>query len=364
LKKKGSDQNEALAVGNAVGELLRLANSDLKDAGLLSSGRNPRNAPVLIRLAFDRLVLAVIATERGWPPPSTNADLTLVPDATPLKAALNGAAKLQPALQPFPAVLQNGRAAPPLDREVIRAAIAATSALLKDLADQFEIDLFGEGPAGRASPVRLDPVLAPPAPSRPSEPALPSHRKAAPIAVPAATKPPPDAHPLESKKMERAAVITRPAKPSLAQRSEPHGVEGRSPIELRTSPNNIASTAFWALMDQWHVEDIAALALIGHPGGLTKKGTRPRFKLVGDEVAMFRGFQEIGAALTALQLEPKAWLNQRIKAAPFGGATPIAYLTKQKLDGVQDTIRFVLQQGLKLSVSASTNAPHSSDAPA
>jgi hypothetical protein len=346
-----------------VATLLRLANSDLKDAGLLSSGRSPANAPALVQLAFDRLTLAVMATERGWPLPSAAADLRVVPDANPLKATLTKIAKMQPALQPFPAVGQDGNPAPVSVREVIRAAILATSTLLKDLAGQFEVDLLGEGAAERASPVRPEPVLSPPPPSPPSKTAHPARRKAAPELVLAATKPRVDAPRAEPRKAERPAIVTSSPEPTPppTQRTESHEIEGRSPIELTTSSNSTASTAFWALMDEWHVEDIEALALIGHPGGLTKKGTRPRFKLVGAEVAMFRGLKEIASALTSLQLEPQAWLNQPIRGAPFGGTTPIAYLTEQRLTGVRSTIRFILQQGLKLSVSASTNTLRSAD---
>jgi hypothetical protein len=55
-------------------------------------------------------------------------------------------------------------------------------------------------------------------------------------------------------------------------------------------------------------------------------------------------------------------LNRPIKGAPFGGATPMAYLTDQKLAGVRNTMRFILQQGLKLSMSASTKPARASGA--
>ncbi len=52
--------------------LLRLADSDLKDAELLSLGRKPGNAPALARLGIERLVGAVVATETGWPTSSSH----------------------------------------------------------------------------------------------------------------------------------------------------------------------------------------------------------------------------------------------------------------------------------------------------
>ena len=218
---------------NAVASLLRLASADLRDAGLLSSGRNPVNAPALVKLAFDHLVLAVIATERGWPRQAPEAALRLLPDATPLKAGLNKVAALLRAVQIFPGVMQDGAAAPAPDREGIRSAIAAMSALLKDLASQFEVDLLGEGPARRASPVR------------------PETRPAANAAVnAAASKAAACATQGSAVGSKPAAVIVPPAKPD-ALPADAHAVAGRSPIEVSTSPNSTASAAFWAMMDRW-----------------------------------------------------------------------------------------------------------------
>ena len=355
LRKGAAD---ASAVHRAVGILLRLANFDLKDAGLLSSGGSPANAPALIRLAFRRLMLAVIATERGWPLPPAAADLDSAPDTNPLKTMLTNAAKGQPGLQEFPGVGRNGDAALVPDRCVIRAAILSTSALLKDLAGQFEVDLLGEALAGRASPIRLDPVVSPPLHSPPVGAGLPGRRKAASGPVSASTKLLTDSPPPDLRKTERPPVIMNPPEPTPLpmQQIEPSEIAGRSPIELTKASNSTTSTVLWTLMDAWGVDDMQALALIGHPEGLTKKGTRPRFKLVGDEVTMFRGLKEIASALTSLQVEPRAWLTRPIKAAPFGGITPLAYLIEQRVAGVRDTIRFILQQGLKLSMSSNKNS--------
>ena len=337
-----------------MGNLLRLANSDLKDAGLLSSGRSPANAPALVRLAFDRLTLAVIATEHGWPLPSSVPDLNAIPDANPLKAAMTKAAKVQPVLQGFLGVARSGDAVPVPDRDVIRPAILATSAMLKDLAGQFEVDLLGEAPAGRSTPTRPDPLVSPPQPPPPAKAGLVAPRRAASEPVPTPIKPLKHRPPPEPTKTERPAVIMSSPKPTPGPTVEPlpHDVAGRSPLEPTKASNSTTSTVFWALMDTWRIGDMEALALIGHPGGLTKKGTRPRFKLVGDEVTMYRGLKEIASALTSLQLEPRAWLTRPIEAAPFGGTTPMTYLTERRLVGVRDTIRFILQQGLKLSMSS------------
>ncbi len=106
-------------------------------------------------------------------------------------------------------------------------------------------------------------------------------------------------------------------------------------------------------MDRWEVADTEALQLIGHLGGLTKKGTRPRFKLSAEESEAFWGLQEIDNALVPLRLEPHEWIHHSIKEKPFNGATPLAFLTHTQLTGIRTTIRFLLQNGLKMSMSSS-----------
>jgi hypothetical protein len=100
------------------------------------------------------------------------------------------------------------------------------------------------------------------------------------------------------------------------------------------------------------VPDLAALELLGHAGGLTKKGTRPRFKVIGAEADMLAYLQELEAALTAMGTDPGRWINEPIKAAPFRGATPLAFMTRTRTEGARDVVRFVLQQGLRGSVTA------------
>ena len=105
-------------------------------------------------------------------------------------------------------------------------------------------------------------------------------------------------------------------------------------------------------MDRWEVADTDALRLVGHPGGLTKKGTRPRFKLDGDETEAFLALQEIDTALDALKLRPSSWLRQAIKEQPFGGMVPLVFLTREALPGIRATLRFLLQSGLRMSMTA------------
>ncbi len=104
-------------------------------------------------------------------------------------------------------------------------------------------------------------------------------------------------------------------------------------------------------MERWKIPDPAALEFIGHPGGLTKKGTRPRFQLRGDEIDMLAGLQEIDAALAPLKLVPATWVHDPVAEAPFGGATPLAYMTRERMPGVREALRFILRHGLRMSMT-------------
>ncbi len=105
-------------------------------------------------------------------------------------------------------------------------------------------------------------------------------------------------------------------------------------------------------MDRWDDPDLFALDLIGHRGGLSKKGTPPRFKLIVEEVERVKLLFEIDQAISSLRLDPKNWMNKTIKGAPFEGAKPIYYLTKYGLEGVIATSRYLLKNGLQLSMSS------------
>ena len=155
--------------------------------------------------------------------------------------------------------------------------------------------------------------------------------------------------PAPPKHAAKATVVTlKPAMP-VAETGK-RDVEGRSPITSRAQAGSIASTAFWSLMDRWVIPDKEALDLLGYPGGLTKKGTRPRFKLTGEEVEMFRVLQEIDGALPPLKLDPATWFQQPNRDALFNGAAPLAFLTRMRLPGARSTIRFLLQHGLAMSM--------------
>ena len=86
--------------------------------------------------------------------------------------------------------------------------------------------------------------------------------------------------------------------------------------------------------------------LLRHPGGLTKKGTRPRFRVVGRQAELFSYLQEIDAALTVLGSEPAEWIRQPIREAPFKGASPLAHVTRGGVSGARDVICKIMEVGL------------------
>jgi hypothetical protein len=383
----------------AVAALLRLADADLRDAAVLASERRPGNAPALAGQAVVGMVDAVMATETGWKGSSFSGDLAAVPEQNPLKASLARVAGLLPKSMP-PVPTAAGIAPAPPDHEALRLGMTAARAVLNELAGRFNVELSGDGPAGKTEPARFE------APARDKSPALrsakqaglteaaPAKAKAGPTASESArhrtavlraqpplspgrsaapqpsklaasvkpAAPPPSqqrkttARPPSAKPTVRPvampAIPKRPASATAVHQSaEPRRVVGRSPIEPSPRIGGTASTLFWSLMDRWDVPDTAALKLIGHPGGLTKKGTRPRFRLANDKVDMLAGLEEIDAGLSALKLDPRSWIHHPAREVPFRGATPLAYMTEARMAGVRETLRFILRHGLTMSMS-------------
>ncbi len=232
----------------AVATLLRMADTDLRDAVVLAAGRSPVNAPALAGQAVARMVNAVAATEVGWTG-SPSGGLATVPDLNPLKSELSTLGKRLPYSGP-PALLGDGRPAGMPDRDAIRASVAAARALLKDLAIRFGVDLAGTGPAGNASPARPEPkVEAPPWP-RPRPAPVPAAAPREAKASPRQSSPSP---PTTRAKVPpviggRHGVAESPPAAS-------HEVEGRAEMAPRPGPGSVSSSAFWSLMDRWQVAD-------------------------------------------------------------------------------------------------------------
>ncbi len=134
-----------------------------------------------------------------------------------------------------------------------------------------------------------------------------------------------------------------------------------SPTALDASPqgggragaaNSVPSAAFWALMDRWRVGDLDALDLLGHGGGLTRKGTRPRFRLQGEEAACHAALRQLDTAFEALRLDPGDWLSAPRQEAPFNGDTALAMLRRDREAGARRLLRLLNRQGLAAVLAA------------
>jgi hypothetical protein len=333
-------EKPSAALSRAVANLIRLAASDVKDAEILASGRNPGNAPLLIHIAAQRMIETVIATERGWPLEDDAIEFRMIPNENPAKLTLARISKL--ALPPKPiALLPDGSMQKTFDNEAFRQDVAAVRKILLELAERFDVDLLGDGPAKQATVIRT-------APKAKLHKVIEKPREIAKSTADATRMqtPPVRSNPSHANSRPPISVqnTTGPAAP-------PHDVDGRSPNLVSAGRPKITSATFWQLMDLWDVHDLAALDLIGHRGGLTKKGTRPRFKLTGEEGERVKLLLEIDQAISSLRLDPRTWLNKPIQAAPFEGAKPIIYLAEHDLNGVIATSRYLFKNGLKLSMS-------------
>ena len=116
------------------------------------------------------------------------------------------------------------------------------------------------------------------------------------------------------------------------------------------SAASATSAAFWTLMDRWRIDDLDALAMIGHRDGLTKRGTRPRFRLLGREAERYTVLRRIDAALDMLEFGPD-WLHRPQPASPFEGRTPCALLVADPDRGAPDTLLALNRQGLRAAIT-------------
>jgi hypothetical protein len=122
------------------------------------------------------------------------------------------------------------------------------------------------------------------------------------------------------------------------------------PAVAEAGPPAVTTKAFWPLMDRWGVDDELALRLLGHPGGLTSSGKRPRFTLTAQEVSRLGYLQEIGHRLETMFGDAGAWLRQRTSALPFNGLTPLEYMARRGSGGVAEVMRFLARFGLVSSL--------------
>jgi hypothetical protein len=288
------------------------------------------------------MIEAIIATEQGWPVDPLAIEVRKIPNENPTKLSLARVSKL--ARRPNAvALLPNGSVPKTFDDEAFRSSAVAVREILLELAGRFDVDLLGDRPAKQAKAIRLVPKATPPV----------VNEKPRELAKSVRSEIQKQPKPVQSKLLPNQSrgpipISDTGARPSAAASREERR---RSPILVSPARPSVTSAAFWKLMDRWDVPDLDALALIGHRGGLSKKGTRPRFKLNGEEGERVKSLFEIDQAISSLRLDPKNWMNKPIKAGPFEGAKPIFYLKKFGPKGVIAASRYLLKNGLRLSMS-------------
>ena len=190
------------------------------------------------------------------------------------------------------------------------------------------------------------------APEPEPEPETPPEPKRAPTSVRLrpAPIPAPARKPAPSRKP--APAPTREPEPP---RAEPARTQPPRPAPQPAAPpashRPVSSAAFWSLIDRWGVADADALALLGHAGGLTRRGTRPRFRLVGDEIERFHLLQTLDDALAALGQAPRGWLQAAVDTPPFKGAAPLDAMLRGGEPTLRAATRALVGEGLRRSLA-------------
>jgi hypothetical protein len=334
---KRSDRSRILRF--AVANLLRIARSELDDARVVLERGSQRNALVLTGQALAHIGVTLAASEHGWPLEEWNAGLRAVPEANPLQPDLvevDALVRQDLSL----AVQADGQLAPNPDPSHVVQACDQATAILETVAKTCGVDLGGTGPARHVAPIRPKPTRTPPKPAQKLQHAPPDnkpgprtdratpHRKAPVVQKPLPKRPEASRRKAQAEttvvrwpmdqpalKLPKIPVDPKATAPGFA--ADPRPME---PVRLNHHAPDVSSTAFWSLMDRWKVDDLAALKVIGHPGGLTKKGTRPRFRIMGPEAALFSYLRAIDTALQPMQSNPADWIRQPIKEVPFSGS--------------------------------------------
>lgn len=321
----------------AIANLLRLADSDLRDARVLMRNSSLRNGAMLAWSSVSHMTAATVVPEQGLPADPSSMELGALDESNPVRARLKA---LQAGSYRERGLLPDGRLPKAPDETALRDHIERAVALLEYLSEHFEVDLDSEEPAGTVSPVR---PMPPPEPS-----AAPIAQADVPPLTPAPGEPSRHRKPGEAAP-DPANRLVRPKRHKVPAAPAPTSPPKPAP-EPPPSAGRVASTVFWSLMDRWGVADLDALALLGHAGGLTQKGTRPRFKLTGAENEMMAQLQDVDGALDALGLDPRKWLREPLLGAPFFGADPITFITQHQAPGTCELRHYILQQGLRLSL--------------
>ncbi|MBE9606991.1 hypothetical protein IAI18_19175 [Acetobacteraceae bacterium H6797] len=285
------------ALRRTIAGRLRLAQSDLDDARLLQTAGRLRNAAKLLESAIGSLIAAVEASE------AASTKRAGIDRRNPLRPALMRLASFQAPAE----ISATGKLLDAPKAASLGTPMEQMDELLAELREHFGVEREGGEPARQIEPVR-------PVPEPPPAPPIP---EAAPRKPKRKTRPPSTAAPLEV---------------------APRSISG------------ISSMTLWALADQWGLKDLEALALVGHKGGLTSKGTRPRFKLSDAQREIVASMASLRDTLEASGLDQRQWMARRIKEAPFGGARPVDLIRRQGPEALHELGRYLARMALKLSI--------------
>lgn len=313
----------AAGARRGIATFLRLSTESERAARLLLNAGRVRPAGLLHADAAARLLDALLLSEGRQP--KGGALPCDLPDANTMKPAL---VSLWRDAQRSSLPGRDGT--PPVFWE--QAALATALEALRDATEE-AAHHFGVRPddveaARTDEPPRAE-VPPPPEPPRPER----GPRNATPGTA---------SSPAGRRKRSRA-----PATPE-APASPPADVPQHGPA-MRAPRGPVSSSVFWLLVDRWKLGDLEALDLLGHAGGLTKKGTRPRFRLQGAEVERLGDLRTVDEALATLGIAPADWLRRPVKATPFNGRTPAELMLGSK-EGLRDAMHHILHQAFRRSL--------------
>ncbi|MFC3127143.1 hypothetical protein ACFOD4_18910 [Pseudoroseomonas globiformis] len=303
-------ENAPLTLRRAIGNLLRLAEADLRDAQVLAENDATSNALMLVgsAAAWMGRVLTVSATGRYEAEDNSAPDL---PGSGPMAVRLRGIAEES---APQPRLLEDGSLRRAPASKGVCGTIERGRTLLLELCRKLDVDLQSRRPAGRTA-LRQD---------EPSEGG--SSREVA------------------------SSKGTRRPDSTASPRERPRDAPPRTPAEQPRRVPGLTSKTFWDLMNRWKVPDDRALGLLGKGRGLTAEGRQPRFKLSPAEADMLLALQNIDASLTALAQEPCRWVATPLPAAPFRRSKPLDWMIRRGLVGVRELSQHLLQATLAASV--------------
>lgn len=136
-----------------IAALLRIAEEDIEATELLWRSKN-RNAWYLCEQAAEKVIRAVLTSEgkHGGIRHHLDEMVDLIPDENPLKEPLRQIEMLSAYATSFRYPTAGGRI--PRPHGDLTEILALVAKIHADLVAHFQVDLRGEGPAGKATAVR------------------------------------------------------------------------------------------------------------------------------------------------------------------------------------------------------------------